>query len=89
MLAQFPGYSSCTVPYNTSSLRYVMLLSLRVILYCNVGWCVKDSAVHRSRQQWLVAEWLRFSVTVFFFIIIIFFYVETDHEGKEWYSRPQ
>ena len=30
----------------------------RVILYCNVGWCVKGSAVHRSCQQSLVAEWL-------------------------------
>ena len=53
------GYSSCTVPYNTSSLRHVMLLSLQslhcVILHCNIGWCIKDGAVHRSRQQWLIA----------------------------------
>ena len=32
---------------------------------------------------------------IFYFIFFIyffyffFFYVETDHEGKEWYSRPQ
>jgi len=50
------GYSSCTVPYNTSSLRHVMLLSLHcVILHCNIGWCIKDGAVHRGRQQWLIA----------------------------------
>ena len=52
------------------SLEYVIFTSCnlrplhRVILYCNVGWCVKDSAVHRSRQQCLVAEWLGLSVTV-------------------------
>ena len=41
------------------------LRSLRcVILYRNVGWCVKGSAVHRSRQQFLVAEWLGLSVTI-------------------------
>ena len=43
------------------SLEYVIFTSYtlrplrRVILYCNVGWCVKGSAVHRSRQQSLVA----------------------------------
>ena len=36
----------------------------RVILYCNVGWCVKGSVVQRSRRQCLVAEWLGLSVTV-------------------------
>ena len=49
------------------SLEYVIFTSCilrRVILYCNVGWCVKGSAVHRSRQQSLVAEWLGLSVTV-------------------------
>ena len=30
----------------------------RIILYCNIGWHVKDGVVHRSRQQWLVAKWL-------------------------------
>ena len=25
----------------------------------------------------------------FFFFFFFFVYVETDHEGKEWYSRPQ
>ena len=35
-----------------------------VILYCNVGWCVKDSVVHSSRQQWLVTKWLGLGVTV-------------------------
>ena len=43
---------------------YTLRPSRRVILYCNVGWCVKGSAVHRSRQQSLVAEWLGLSVTV-------------------------
>ena len=45
------------------SLQYVIftscnLLSLRVVTL------VKDSAVHGSQQQWLVAEWLGPSVTV-------------------------
>ena len=52
------------------SLEYVILTSCnlrplrRVILYCNVGWCVKGSSVHRFCQQCLVAEWLGLSVTV-------------------------
>ena len=52
------------------SLEYVIFTSCtlrplcRVILYCNVGWCVKGSAVHHSRQQSLVAEWLGLSFTV-------------------------
>ena len=52
------------------SLEYVIFTSCnlrplqRVILYCNVGWCVKGSAVQRSRQHCLVAEWLGLSVTV-------------------------
>ena len=47
------------------SLEYVIFTSCNlrplhhVILYCNVG-----SAVHHSRQQCLVAEWLGLSVTV-------------------------
>ena len=45
-----------------------MLLSLQslhcVILYCNIGWCVKYGAVHRSCQEWLVAKWLGPGVTV-------------------------
>ena len=51
------------------SLEYVIFTSCnlcplrRVILYCNVGWCIKDSAVHHH-QQCLVAEWLGLSVTV-------------------------
>ena len=53
------GYSSCTDPYNTPSLCLVMLLSIQslrcVILYCNVGWCIKDGAVYHSCQQWLEA----------------------------------
>ena len=40
-----------------------MLLSY-VILYCNIGWCVKDGAVHRSHQQRLIAKWLGLGVTV-------------------------
>ena len=43
--------------YCSSSLRHV-------ILYCNNGWCVKNSVVHRSRQQWLIAKWLGLGVTV-------------------------
>ena len=45
-------------------LEYVIFMSRnlcplrRVILYCNVGWCVKGSAVRHCRQQCLVAEWL-------------------------------
>ena len=35
-----------------------------VILYCNAGWCVKGSAVHRSRQQSLVVKELGLSVIV-------------------------
>ena len=62
------GYSSSTVPYNTSSLHHVMLLSLQslrcVISYCSFGWCVKDGAVHHSHQQWLIPKWLRLGVTV-------------------------
>ena len=52
------------------SLEYVIFTSCNlrplrcVMLYCNVGWCVKSSAVHRSRQQCLIAEWLGLSVTV-------------------------
>ena len=40
-----------------------MLLSY-VVLYCKVGWCVKDRKVHHSRQQWLVTKWLGLGVTV-------------------------
>ena len=29
-----------------------------IILYCNDDWHVKDSVVHRSHQQSLVAKWL-------------------------------
>ena len=28
------------------------------VLYCNIDWCVKDSAVHCSCLQWLEAIWL-------------------------------
>ena len=52
------------------SLEYVIFTScnlrllLRVIVYCNIGWCVKGSAVHHRHQQCLIAEWLELSVTV-------------------------
>ena len=52
------------------SLEYVIFTSCNlhplrhVILYCNVGWRVKGSAVDHHRQQSLVAEWLGLSVTV-------------------------
>ena len=49
------GLYFMTVPYNTSSLDHVMLLSY-VILYCSIGWCVKDGLVHHSCQQWLIAK---------------------------------
>ena len=36
-----------------------MLFSLgRVILYCNVGWCIKGGEVNWNYQQWVIAEWL-------------------------------
>ena len=40
-----------------SPLRHVMFLSY-VVLYCNVGQRVRDSVVHHSRQQSLIAKWL-------------------------------
>ena len=52
------------------SLQYVIFTPCnvvdlrRIILYCNIGWHVKDGVVHRSRQQWLVAKCLGLSVTV-------------------------
>ena len=52
------------------SLEYIIFTSCtlrplhRVISYCNVGWCVKGSAVHCSCQQSLVARWLGLSATV-------------------------
>ena len=45
-----------------SSLRHVIYVLY--VMYCNVGWCVKGSAVHHRHQQCLVAEWLGLSVTV-------------------------
>ena len=44
--------------YVSNDVRY------SVLLYCNVGWCVKGSVLHRNRQQCLVAERLGLSVTV-------------------------
>ena len=52
------------------SLEYIIFTSCnlrplcRVILYCNVGWCVKGSAVHHHCQQCVVSEWLGLSFTV-------------------------
>ena len=68
------------------SLEYIIFTSCnlrplrRVILYCNVGWYVKGSAVHRNRQQCLVAEWLGlararewdFSVLLLFLFFFLF-----------------
>ena len=55
----FLGYTPCTVPYNTSYLRRVMLSYIvYIILYCNDDWCIKDSVVHCSHQQSFVAKWL-------------------------------
>ena len=57
------GYTPCTVPYNTSYLRLVMLsYVVYIILYCNDNWRVKDGVVHRSRQQSLAAKWLGLGV---------------------------
>ena len=39
-----------------------VVLTCSVLFYCNVGWCIKDSAVHCS-QQWLVAELLGLGIT--------------------------
>ena len=33
-------------------------------MYCNVGWCIKGSAVRHRHQQCFVAEWLGLSVTI-------------------------
>ena len=52
------------------SLQYVTFTSCnvvvlrRILVYCNVGWCVKDGVVHCSRQQSLIAKWLGLGVTV-------------------------
>ena len=54
------------------SLQYVIFTPcnatvLNVILYCNIGWCIKDGAVQHSRQQWLIAcrsQMVRLGVTV-------------------------
>ena len=46
------------------SLQYVIFTSCNVVvlrhilLYCSIGWYVKDGVVHRSRRQSLVAKWL-------------------------------
>ena len=61
------------------SLEYFMFMSCNlrplcsVILYYNVGWCVKGSAVHHCRHQCLVAEWLGLGpgsgvLSLFFFL---------------------
>ena len=54
------------------SLQYIIFTPcnatvLNVILYCNIGWCIKDGAVQHSRQQWLIAcrsQMVRLGVTV-------------------------
>ena len=56
------GYTPCT------ALQYVIFTSCNVVLrriyvlYCNDDSCVKDSAVHHSHQQSLVAKWLGLGV---------------------------
>ena len=51
-------------------LQYIIFTSCnvvvlrRIILYCNVDWCIKDGVVHHSHQQQLVAKWLELGVTV-------------------------
>ena len=73
------GYSSWY-----RSLQYVTYMSCNVvvlrhiILYCNIGRCVKDGVVHHSRQQSLVAKWLGFGLGVgrewdyfFFFFLCV------------------
>ena len=56
------GNSSCIVPYNASSLRHVMLLSLHACNTALVGALktVQCTAVVNSGQQWI----LGISVTV-------------------------
>ena len=79
------------VPFLRIHHIYVMYFTSfrRVIFYSNVGWCVKGSAVHHSRQQSLVAEWLGLSVTVRvkvrararecdFSVLFFFFCVKSD-----------
>ena len=50
------------------SLQYVTFTSCNVVvlrcilLYCSIGWYVKDGVVHRSRRQSLVAKWLELCV---------------------------
>ena len=51
--SQYVIFTSCNV-----------VVLRRIIFYCNVGWGVKDGAVRRSRQQWLIAKWLGLGVTV-------------------------
>ena len=52
------------------SLEYIIFTSCNlppsrcVMLYCDVGWCIKGSAVHSSCQQCLIAKQLGLSVTV-------------------------
>ena len=58
------GYFSCTIPRNVIFTSCNLCPLHCVMLYCNVGWCVKGSAVHHSYQQCLVAEWLGLSVIV-------------------------
>ena len=86
------GASEIRVP----SLQYVIFTSCNVVVltYCNVGWCVKDSAVHRSQQQWVVAEWLGPSVAVrvrvrareWNFSLLFFF--STEHQAAGTTKRP-
>ena len=68
-------YTSKLIIYRTlffmyHSSQYIIFTSCnvvvlrRIILYCYVGWGVKDGAVIGSHQQWLVAKWLGLGVTV-------------------------
>ena len=53
----------CSLQYVTFTSCNVLFLC-RILLYCNVGRRVRDSVVHHSRQQSLVAKWLGLGVTV-------------------------
>ena len=52
---QYVIFTSCNV---------VVLRHIIIILYCSIGWYVKDGLVHHSCQQWLIAKWLGVGVTV-------------------------
>ena len=55
------GGSTCHHCLDHHEIMTILELFFMYIMKC---WCIKDMAVHRSRQQWLVIKWLWSSVTV-------------------------